>query len=150
LRKTKIKTKTLTIKKVRLSGKWMEFWFYEPDFKSTIDPDGSFELCCKTGTILSLLDEQDENELYNNGLAGRQLIWKYDKPNWEVVAFPHHDNYNTWIGKHISKRSNKPFKCGYKETTVLGLVYNTQSEKIGFQLSNSIVDCVMCKLVEEN
>lgn len=147
--KRNIRTMTLTIKKVRLSGKWMEFWFHEPMKTASGDEDG-YHLSCKIGSIHSIMDDVDEDIFYNNGLVGRQLMWKYVAPNWEVVVFPHKDNYQSWIGKYITKKSNKPFKCGEKETQVLDIVYNTQSEKIAFKLSNSIVDCCMCELVKEN
>lgn len=141
-----IKVKTLTIKKVRLSGKWMEFWFYEP--MTPVTDEDSYHLSCKSYHIHSIMDSSDEELFYNNGLVGRQIMWKYVAPNWEVVTFPHKENYLTWMGKEIKKRSNKPFKNGEKVDTVLGLIYNEQSEKIAFELSNSIVDCDKCELVE--
>ena len=138
--------KILTIKKVRLSGKWMEFWFHEPI--DSIDSDDGYQLSCKIGDIHDIMDEEDTHEFYNTGLIGRQLRWKYKKPNWTLIKFEHPDNYQSWIGKYIRKRSNKPFKSTYKEVQVIGLVYNNQSNNIAFQLDDSIVDCKQCVLAE--
>ena len=144
---SKKKVKTLTIKKVRLTGKWIEFWFYE-DMPSSNGEDG-YHLSSKMYKLFNLLDPEQENEVYNSGLVGRQLIWKYDSPNWEIAAFAHNENYKNWMGKLIQKNSKKPFKSGVKIERVLDIVYNTQSEKVAFQLSDSIIDCTQCQLYDE-
>jgi hypothetical protein len=140
--------KILTIKKIRLSGKWIEFWFYENDIPPMAGSDDGYQLSTKLGTILDLLDEGEYESLYNDGLVGRQLLWAYKAPNWEVKTFHNKDNYRTWLGKNIHKRSNKPFKNGEKVDIPMRLLLNEQSGKVGFLLSDSIVDCHQCELLD--
>jgi len=137
--------KTLTIKKVRFTSKWVEFWFYEDEFPKSSE---GWQLSSKSYMLFNLLSPDEENALYNDGLVGRQITWKYTAPNWEILEFPHQDNFRTWIGKVITKRSGKPFKSTKKVDIPIGLVFNTLSGKVAFKLNDSIVDCTQCILVD--
>lgn len=140
--------KILTIKKTRLTETSIEFWFYEIDIPPISGSDTGYQLSTKLVTILHLLDKSEYESLYNDGLVGRQLLWVYKSPNWELKAFHNKDGYRTWLGKTIRKRSNKPFKNGEKIETPTELLLNKKSGNVGFRLSNSIVDCSQCELLD--
>jgi len=60
----------LTIKFVRYSGKYMEFWFEErPD-------SDEFHRCCKAYMFHSLVDEDLGIHMLNEGVKGLKVEWK--------------------------------------------------------------------------
>lgn len=52
-------------------------------------------------------------------------------------------NYDSLVGKVVTKRSNRPFKSGEKEATVTGITINPYSGKQActFKEDDSVVDC---------
>jgi len=56
--------------------------------------------------------------------------------------------YDSWIGKVVTKRSGKPFKSGNQKATVTGIVFNEHSEKAAFTFEEDdiCVDCFRCQL----
>jgi hypothetical protein len=57
------------------------------------------------------------------------------------------DNWMTYIGKKVSKHSNKPFKSGDRLGVPLSLRINEHSGKVAFEMNDgSVVDCHQVKL----
>lgn len=64
---------------------------------------------------------------------------------------PTQKDYFQWIGKVVRKKSNKPFKSGLKLATVVGIGINEHigKEAFTFKEDNSMVNCDICRLVDD-
>ena len=78
------KTKILTIAKIKLSEKWVEFFFeeekaYSPiwseDYEIEIGKEETFLHCCKQYVLFDLVDFEF---VLNSGLKGLRSTWKLD------------------------------------------------------------------------
>jgi len=76
--------KTVTIYKINLDTKWVEFW-------TTDNLAGEWDMSCKRYQLDDLVTRADLlAHVHNHGYAGLQLSWKWDGHNWEPhsVALP--------------------------------------------------------------
>ena len=85
------KTKVLTIERVRLSGKYVQFFFEEvKNYRPTWDTDFNTETgreevfleCCKQSVLFNLIDVE---VVLNKGLKGCKSTWVLDDYNQYVL-----------------------------------------------------------------
>ena len=59
--------------------------------------------------------------------------------------------YESWVGKDIQKKSNKPFKSTLRIMIPIGMVISHYTNNFAFKFADgTIVDCRVCKLIENN
>lgn len=87
VKQTDSEEKILTIKKVNIVGKWVEFWFEEEHSTITGEAD-AYQLSSKAYKLWDAVNKAElERPLMNNGFVGKKLKWKKDGFNWEIVEF---------------------------------------------------------------
>lgn len=61
-------------------------------------------------------------------------------------------DYQTWIGKRVSKISGKPFKCQAKVVTVAAIIKHPITGRDAFTFTDdlSFVECGKCQLENES
>lgn len=87
VKQTDSEEKTLTIKKVNMVGKWVEFWFEEEHPTITGEAD-AYQLSSKAYKLWDAVNKAElERPIMNNGFIGKKLKWKKEGFNWEIVEF---------------------------------------------------------------
>lgn len=83
------------IKKVNLSGEWIEFWLGENE-------DGSWDQCCKQYMFWVKVEEANlYMETINKGVEGLYMAWDGDRP--KEVSF----DAGYILKKYITSNNNK-------------------------------------------
>ena len=86
------KTKVLTIERVRLSGKYVQFFFkeekeyravWDSDFKTEIGTEEVYLFSCKQYVLFEMIDLAI---VLNNGLKGLKSTWELDGYNQYVLS----------------------------------------------------------------
>lgn len=109
-----------TIKKVRMAGKWVEFWFEEPH--ATVDgtPEG-YHKCSKHYRLWdAVLRAGLQEEIFANGYVGKKLIWELDGMNYEIKDFVTENtewtkaltNRSVWTREQVDKMLNDVMNLG--------------------------------------
>lgn len=87
VKQTDSEEKTLTIKKVNMVGKWVEFWFEEEHPTITGEAD-AYQLSSKAYKLWDAVNRAElERPIMNNGFVGKKLKWKKEGFNWEIAEF---------------------------------------------------------------
>lgn len=71
MRHLKLQLFEVTINRVNLSEKWIEFWVEEHESKGA----RSFDFCEKYGDFLNLISREDQIIILNEGLKGKKLTF---------------------------------------------------------------------------
>lgn len=61
------------------------------------------------------------------------------------------DQAESYIGKRVVKKSNRPFQSGNKVNTVAGVTTNPHTDKVAFSFEEdpSVVDAFICRVVSD-
>lgn len=108
----------LTIKKAKIVGKWVEFWF-EEDFPSVSGEPNAYQLSSKSYKLWAAAEKASfVHAVTHEDFVGRKLKWTRIGSNWEIdsfvldgpdVSFRDEDIKGVWGGEHVPNPSKIQF-----------------------------------------
>lgn len=105
-----------TIKNIRMTGNWVEFWFEEPHESVDCTSDGYHKASKYYRLWDAVLRAGLQAEIFLNGYVGKKLIWEWDGMNYEIKDFVIENteliNRSVWTKEQVDKMLNDVMNLG--------------------------------------